>query len=401
MSIKTLTANILSKMQGVNKWQQKFIIHLFPLLLGFRGRMNFANLARQSRWNESSYRNNYSKNFDFMKFNQLLIDEYCSEERIVVLDPSFIRKSGKRTPGLGYFWSGVAGQSKKGLEINGFAVVDIQNNTAMHLFAKQTQSTNKSAENLMDHYISTLTEQAIELQKQSNFLVVDAWFSKHKFVETSISLGFTLISRIRHDAVMFYPYLGPKRKGRGRPKKYAGRVDSHKPDPQYFRQIIQDGDLLAFEGQVWVKSLRRLVKVVLVHRLDKQGETKRVEIYFSTDPTLCGLDVLVYYKARFQIEFLYRDAKQFAGLQDCQSRQLERLHFHFNASLTLVSLAKAAHYLTTPKAERKTFSLSSIRTQYVNELLLDRFFAAFGNIPKPQKNNPQYLNLINFGKIAA
>ena len=47
------------------------------------------------------------------------------------------------------------------------------------------------------------------------------------------------------------------------------------------------------------------------------------------------------YRARFQIEFLFRDAKQFTGLCDCQARDQARLDFHFYASLTTLNLAKA------------------------------------------------------------
>lgn len=103
----------------------------------------------------------------------------------------------------------------------------------------------------------------------------------------------------------------------------------------------------------------------------------RAEIYFAIEPNLNGIDLLIYYKARFQIEFLYRDAKQFAQLQDFQSRKTEQLHFHFNASLTLVSLAKALHYLTIPIEQRKTFVLSSIKMQYSNQHFLVLFFACF------------------------
>ena len=51
-------------------------------------------------------------------------------------------------------------------------------------------------------------------------------------------------------------------------------------------------------------------------------------------------EIIDYYRTRFQIVFCYRDGKQFTGLTDCQSRDLNKLHFHFNASLTSVNLAK-------------------------------------------------------------
>jgi len=51
------------------------------------------------------------------------------------------------------------------------------------------------------------------------------------------------------------------------------------------------------------------------------------------------------YTYRFQQEFLFRDAKQFAGLEQGQGRSKEKIHFHTNIALTKVHLAKVAHYL--------------------------------------------------------
>jgi IS4 transposase len=49
-------------------------------------------------------------------------------------------------------------------------------------------------------------------------------------------------------------------------------------------------------------------------------------VLFSTDTELDALTLYRYYKARFQIEFLFRDAKQFTGLNDCQARSEPALH---------------------------------------------------------------------------
>ena len=80
MSIKTLTANILSKIPKIDKWQEKFIIHLFWLLISMRGRVNFEQLGRYSKYNESTFRNNFDKSFDFLSFNQKLIETVCEKE---------------------------------------------------------------------------------------------------------------------------------------------------------------------------------------------------------------------------------------------------------------------------------------------------------------------------------
>jgi len=365
-----------------------------------RGKVNFEQLGRYSEHNEGTFRNNFAKSFDFLSFNQKLIEEVCEKELAIAFDPSFISKSGKQTPGLGYLWSGCAGRSKKGLEIGGFGAIDILNNTCMHLCAYQTINF-KEHNSLLSYYSDLVVQKAPQLLKTSKYLVADAYFSKKPFVDAATSVGFEVVSRFRDDVVLQYRYVGPPLKGRGRPRKFAGRVDVKNLDLQHFKPIVQEVDFTAYEAVVFSKALRRWIKVVVVHYLKEDKSIKSVKIYFSTDLQLEGTDILIYYKTRFQIEFLYRDAKQFTGLEQCQSRKETCLHFHFNASLTTVSLAKAVHHLNQRKDQRKPFSMFSIKTQYFNELLLDRFISGFGISPKPNKNSPVYLKLRDFGKIAA
>ena len=76
--------------------------------------------------------------------------------------------------------------------------------------------------------------------------------------------------------------------------------------------------------------------------------------------------------SRFQIEFLYRDAKQYCGLTNCQARSENKLNFHFNAALTAVNLAKM-EWLDTRISTDEPFSMSNIKSMYNNELLLKTF----------------------------
>ena len=76
---------------------------------------------------------------------------------------------------------------------------------------------------------------------------------------------------------------------------------------------------------------------------------------------------------RFQLEFIYRDANRFTGLEHCQARSEEKLYFHMNTALTTVSIAKSVHYLSIPKQERASFSMVNVKTLYHNQLLLERF----------------------------
>ncbi len=128
------------------------------------------------------------------------------------------------------------------------------------------------------------------------------------------------------------------------------------------------------------------------------------KIYFSTDLQQNWEDVLEFYRLRFQIEFLYRDAKQFTGLNHCEARSRNKLNFHWNFSLTAINIAKIVHWI--PQKDKNpdkevVFSMSDIKTQYYNELLSNRFISMFGINPELEKNKRKIKRFLEFGKIAA
>ena len=107
------------------------------------------------------------------------------------------------------------------------------------------------------------------------------------------------------------------------------------------------------------------------------------------------------YKARFQIEFIFRDAKQFTGLTDAQTRDPQRLHFHFNATLTTLNIAKIEQRQAQPDDQPMVYSIASVKAWYFNERFLQRFFSIFGWDGSWIKKSPLYQQLREFGQMAA
>jgi hypothetical protein len=349
-------------------------------------------------------------------FNLELIKRNFSGEVFWAFDPSYLNKSGKKSYGVGHFWSGCAQSVKWGLEFGNLAAIGVQEQTALHYKAVQTPGDLKQGTQL-EHYANVLKDEKESLQSVSKIVVADAFFSKKAFVDTMLGDGFSVISRFRKDVNLFYLYLGPpkgakdKNKGKGkgsgggRPKMYDGKVDFKNLDPQYFVPCYQDGDEIAYEAVVQAKALGRTVRVVVLHKLDKDGRVKSSCVYFSSDPSISGADILLYYHLRFQQEFIFRDAKQHVGLNDCQARSKEQLDFHVNLSMTTVNIAKAYHHLNKEDYLNQPFSMADIKTQYFNELMigqvLDVFIEVSGVNPDLIKNNPKVLKLSNIGKITA
>jgi hypothetical protein len=93
-----------------------------------------------------------------------------------------------------------------------------------------------------------------------------------------------------------------------------------------------------------------------------------------------------------QAEFIFRDAKQFTGLCDCQSRQQQSLDFHFNASLAALNLAKLEQQKTqsdTGEASQpQSFSMATYKRLALNGHLLERFISMLGLDPTLIKSHP-------------
>lgn len=118
------------------------------LFLTIPNRINFLQMGRFVRSSEQRFRMNFRKKFDWISFNRTLAQEGKPNRRAIAIDSSYICKSGKKTPGVGYFWS----------------VIGI--------------------------YLRTIHSLKDDLLKLSDCLVADALFSKETFVTGAKALDF-------------------------------------------------------------------------------------------------------------------------------------------------------------------------------------------------------------------
>jgi len=123
------------------------------------------------------------QSFDYFEFNKHLVETYCSGHKIIATDCSYIPKSGKETPDIGNFWSGCASKALKGLEISSLAVIDVDNNTGMHLECKQTTESSIDEESRVDFYLQQVIDKKDELKQLADYIVADGAYAKQKYVD--------------------------------------------------------------------------------------------------------------------------------------------------------------------------------------------------------------------------
>lgn len=402
-------------------------------------------MSRYSELSEKTYRRQYSQGFCFMGMNSTLIEAAIPSgaTRIGGMDCSFIPKSGKASYGLDWFYNGSASRTQKGLEISVIALIDVEAHRGYSLSVQQTpanlatrkakaqrqskrltQEVIEQAQQLLeqlpdkpksalqselvaaeptriDHYLEHLKATRLYLPAELKYLCVDGFYSKKTFVDGVMGLDLQVIGKLRRDANLRYLYTGVQ-KPRGAKRKYDGKVNlSDLARLSHVRQLEEQLNL--YTAIVWHVSLKRQIRLAYLVDTRKAGKTGIV-VLFSTDVELDAERILDYYKARFQIEFIFRDAKQFTGLCDAQTCDPKKLDFHFNASLTALNLAKYEHQLrlqkTNVQPQSSAFSMSSYKRIAFNDHLLERFICQLELNPTLIKSHPNYENLRSYGIIA-
>ena len=399
-NVKSLVISVLSSVSDfktLKKCRENFIVNVLTCFSSIKGKINFLQMERFSNKCEQYFRINFENKFNFQWFNLSLIKPRVTE-CIIAFDPSYIKKSGKKTFGLGAYWSGCAGKVKWGLDICGFAVVDIIRNTAFHLNAIQTPKSKEM--NLLEYYCHIIKVNYLYFKELTTYMVADSFFAKSEVVKTITSLGMHFISRLSDNAHLQHLNKEPSKGKRGAPKKYDGKVNSKEPNMKYFTLCYNSKELKIYNAIVYSRAFKRNINLSITVFYKKDGKEAARKLYFSTDLKMDGVKVFRYYRSRFQIEFLYRDAKQHGGLEDCQARSEKKLNFHFNVALTTVNLAKI-HWLDTRKSNTETFSMANFKTLCHNMLLLDRFFSIFAIDPNSAKNKQKVKELCQYGLIAA
>jgi len=293
---------------------------------------------------------------------------------------------------------------KKGLEIASIAAIDVAQHTAYHVEAVQSPSARRDrideSTTLIDHYADIIVQRSEQLHKISDTIVFDAYFTKRKFVDKVCDqAGFEMIGRLRDDADLCYLFKGQQSAGRGRPRKYAGKIDVKNIDKRRIPKVYEDKECKIYEAVVYSKGLKRKIKLAYVEHTTNGKMI--IKLYFSTDLERLAVKVLKYYRLRYQMEYIFRDAKQQVGLAHCQARSKNKLHFHFNASLTAVSIAKIIARNKLKNNQRMPVSIADVKMEFQNRNLIQRIFSIYGLSPKLIKINKQYRQLLNFGKIAA
>ena len=171
------------------------------------------------------------------------------------------------------------------------------------------------------------------------YLVLDGHFGNSAACHMAQQCGLQLISKLRSDAALYAPYDGPYQ-GRGPRRKYGAKLDYAALPQQYLQHTAVEGPLETriYQAELLHKEFGQPLNVVIIEKLNRTTQKHGHVILFSSDLTLAYDKLIEYYSLRFQIEFTFRDAKQYWGLEDFMNVKGTAVTNAANLALFMVNL---------------------------------------------------------------
>jgi putative transposase len=299
---------------------------------------------------------------------------------ILAGDEVVVSKAGRHTHGLDRFFAGVYGRVIPSLAFFSLALIDTEQRrsfpvriehvvrTAAEKAASQAKTAakhapkpvaprkpgrpkgrkNKTATDLILSpellRIQAMVQAQLKLMAGRiplTYLVLDGHFGNHPTWHMVQQCGLQLISKLRCDSALYLPYEGLY-KGHGPHRKYGDRLDYQHLPAKYLMQTTtaKQIETRIYQMPCLHKEFSQPLNVVILVKVNLQTQAWAHVILFSSDLALAYDTLIDYYRLRFQIEFNFRDAKQYWGLEDFMNVSATAVTNAANLSLFMVNVSQ-------------------------------------------------------------
>jgi putative transposase len=325
-----------------------------------------------------------------------------SHEYIVGGDESVIGKSGKETYGLDRFFSGLQKHVIPGLSFFAFSLISVEEEHSYPLEinqiiksaeekaasqarkeakAKKSEEKRKpgrpkGSKNKIKSEKVELNPELLRIQQalktllatigkiiSLKYVVLDGHFGNYPSAFMIKGENLDLISKLRSDAA-FYEVFEGEQSGPGHPKKYGKKQDARKMDKKYLKSTSVEDNLRTdiYQGTFYNKEFAFALNVVIILKTNLLTNAQAHVILFSTDLKLDDEKLIKFYSLRFQIEFNFRDAKQYWGLEDFMNIKETAVTNAVNLSFFMVNFSHGL--LQAHRQKNQDFSVLDLKSYY-------------------------------------
>ena len=306
---------------------------------------------------------------------------------IIAGDETVVTKSGKTTHGIDRFFSSLYEKVVPGLSFFTISLISTKNRTSFPLMIQQivrSEEKTKCTEDLSSTKNSKGDQNKSEPKKKNgpgrpkgsrnknkedvylspylcfiqsmlnkvlqiignctilNYIVFDGAFGNNNALQMVKQCRKHLISKLHRNSALYFPYSG-KYSGRGRRKKYGSRVDYDNIPEEYLKETTNEGSIQTkiYQMTLLHKLFAQQLNIVIIVKMNLKTHARSHVILFSSDLDLPYGKLIDYYSLRFQIEFNFRDAKQYWGLEDFMNVKKTPVTNAVNLAFFMVNLSRA------------------------------------------------------------
>jgi len=322
----------------------------------------------------------------------------ADREYIAAGDEVVFGKAGKETHGLGRFFSSLQNRVIPGLSFFVFSLIDVHARQSYPIQAVQiikepkqpkkkkekekpsqekkrpvgrpkgSKNKKKEAPILSPELlrIQPILQAFLAVLKgvlTVRYLVMDGHFGNYPSAWMVLQTGLQLVSKLRFDAALYEPFAG-KYRGRGPHPKYGDKVDVRTMKKKYLKADDTEAGIRTqiYQAALLNREFVSPINVVVILKTNLSSKKQAHVILFSTDLELPYEKLYDYYTLRFQIEFNFRDAKQYWGLDDFMNVKQTAVTNAANLSFFMVNFSSVL--LRQYRKNNPEFSVLDLKSYY-------------------------------------
>lgn len=357
----------------------------------------------------------------------------ANEVYLLAGDEVVVSKSGKKTYGLDRFFSSLVSKPILGLSFFTLSLVSVEQRHSFPIQIEQVIKSDvekssplpppevkpqekrkrgrpKGSKNKNKTEV-ILTSELLRIQKMINslfkllgdfipltYLVLDGHFGNNNALQMARQVNLHIISKLRYDSALYIPYQKPDSNSRSR-RKYGDKIDYCNILNEYLCKSTIEDEIQTdtYQATLLHKEFAQALNVVILVKTNLKTHARSHVILFSSDPDLSYEKIIDYYKLRFQIEFNFRDAKQFWGLEDFMNLSQTAVTNAVNLAFFMVNLSH--HLLADFRLLNPDSGILDLKAHYRGFRYVREILKMLPEMPEPILLTQIFAKLTSLGRI--
>jgi hypothetical protein len=232
------------------------------------------------------------------------------------------------------------------------------------------------------------------------YLVLDGHFGNNAALQMALQCKLHLISKLRSDSALYLPYDGPYA-GHGPHRIYGDKIDPRALPERYLCQTSIDDTVKTDIYQLTArhKTVAVPLNIVVIVKTNLKTQALAHVLLFSSDLALPADKLIDYYCLRFQLEFNFRDAKQYWGLEDFMQTNPVAVTNAANLSLFMVNLAERV--LQDVRQQQPECGVLDLKAYYRGAKYVEETIKLLPKMPEPVLLERIVTKIVGIGRIHA